>query len=185
MGAKSVVAIDHITNPGVRDVLIPYFNSAVEMHAANVMTLDKFLPERSFDTILYFGLLYHLRYPMLALRKVASRLRKDGLLLIETAILTKPEVENMPMLWCPVKDSPYETTSCTFFNIAGLKATLESFGFEMLAAQRMHRDPKNHPVPHMDRAFFVFRLAQTMTAYLEEYWEGSGRDTPLYPDNPG
>jgi tRNA (mo5U34)-methyltransferase len=83
LGAE-VVAIDH-TNPvntgfqAAREIL----GSSVEYVQANVYTLE---PEElgSFDVILFLGVLYHLRHPLLALDRLRALSR--GLLFVESLV---------------------------------------------------------------------------------------------------
>lgn len=43
--------------------------------------------EEEFDIVIFFGILYHLRYPQLGLAKIRNILKTDGILLLETAVL--------------------------------------------------------------------------------------------------
>lgn len=83
LGAE-VIAIDHTdgANTGflaARRIL----GSSVEYVQANVYTLD---PEKlgSFDVILFLGMLYHLRHPLLALDRLRAVAR--GLLFVESLV---------------------------------------------------------------------------------------------------
>lgn len=49
----------------------------------------------SFDVVLHFGTLYHLRNPILSLEKTYENLRPNGYLAIETQIYEHPDDENM------------------------------------------------------------------------------------------
>jgi tRNA (mo5U34)-methyltransferase len=53
-----------------------------------VMNVYDISPEKlkKFDIIMFFGVLYHLRHPMLALEKIRTVMKDDGLLLLETLI---------------------------------------------------------------------------------------------------
>jgi hypothetical protein len=62
----------------------------------------------------------------------------DGHLLIETAIW-EGERKNA-MLFCPIEgESPYEGTSCTFFNEKGLVDTLKSLGFQTVHMELLEK----------------------------------------------
>lgn len=50
--------------------------------------------EQQFDVILFMGVFYHLRYPLLGLDAVVTRLKPDGLMLFQT--LTMPGQETLP-----------------------------------------------------------------------------------------
>jgi tRNA (mo5U34)-methyltransferase len=83
LGAE-VVAIDH-TDPKNTGFLAAkkILGSSVEYVQANVYTLD---PEQlgSFDVILFLGVLYHLRHPLLALDRLRALSR--GHLLVESLV---------------------------------------------------------------------------------------------------
>jgi SAM-dependent methyltransferase len=83
-----------------------------------------------FDIIFFFGVLYHLRDPFSAIKKCSDLLFDSGLLLIETA--TFENIESIPLIYIPVKDSPLEETSCSLFNKNGITTTLNSLDFEIL-----------------------------------------------------
>lgn len=165
-GAASVTGVDISLNPGVAELILPYYRSNIEQRQLNVMKAASL--GRKFDTILCLGLLYHLRYPFSALKLFTDMLTPEGFLLIETAILDKPEVADMPMLWCPVKTSPYERTSCTFFNSRGMRETMDALGMTLVAEVPMKRQKHNHP--GMDRGAFVFMKSAERDPFLEVYW---------------
>ena len=124
MGAAEVVGIDNDLSKPATEFLIPYFKSKVRMELMNVYDLgpDKF---GLFDIVIFPGVLYHLRYPFWGLRAIRSVLKPGGNLIVETPIWRGEN--NNAMLFCPIgKDSPYETSSCTFFNEKGLVDTLTS-----------------------------------------------------------
>jgi tRNA (mo5U34)-methyltransferase len=83
LGAE-VVAIDHIdpANTGFQAAR-RIFGSSVEYVQANVYTLQ---PEQlgTFDVILFLGVLYHLRHPLLALDRLRALSR--GLLFVESLV---------------------------------------------------------------------------------------------------
>lgn len=88
--------------------------------------------------VIFPGVLYHLRYPFWGLRAIRDVLKIDGHLLIETAIWE--DERNNAMLFCPIgADSPYEGTSCTFFNEKGLVDTLKSLGFQTVHMDLLHK----------------------------------------------
>lgn len=133
LGAAEVVAIDNDLSKGAVEVLIPFYGSKIKMHEMNLYDLG---PSSFglFDVVLLPGVLYHLRYPFWGLRAIRSVLRVDGQLLIETP-LWEAERHNA-ILFCPVSsDSPYEESSCTFFNLKGIVDTLSSMGFRTVAVE--------------------------------------------------
>jgi tRNA (mo5U34)-methyltransferase len=135
MGATEVVGIDNDLSKGATELLIPYLKSSVRMYRVNLYDLT---PETFglFDVIIFPGVLYHLRYPFWGRRAIRDVLKIDGHLLIETAIWEGDR--NNAMLFCPIaSDSPYEETSCTFFNAKGLLDTLTSLGFQTVQMERL------------------------------------------------
>lgn len=125
--AAEVIGIDNLLSSGAVEVLIPYFRSRVRMHEMNLFDLT---PEKfgRFDIIICPGVVYHLRYPFLAMRILRDLLAPNGILVLETAILRIHE--GTALLYCPApKDSPYEKTSVTFFNPRGMLDSLASFGY--------------------------------------------------------
>lgn len=133
MGAAEVVGIDNDLSKPATEFLIPYFKSKVQMHQMNMYDLT---PERfgRFDVVIFPGVLYHLRYPFWGLKVIRDILKPGGHLIVETGIWLGER--NNAMLFCPVGDaSPYEPTSCTFFNEKGLLDTLASLGFRTLARE--------------------------------------------------
>lgn len=126
LGASEVIGIDNNLSLAAIEFLIPYFKSTIQMHKLNVTSLS---PEKFglFDVILFAGVLYHLRYPFWALKLIRDVLKEDGLLVIETGVLV--DHNQLPLLFCPIgTESPYEPTSCTFFNLKGLIDSLFSLG---------------------------------------------------------
>ncbi len=130
-GASEIMGIDNNISKGSVELLIPFLKSKVRMQELNVYEL---LPEKhgTFDIILFFGVLYHLRFPFLSLQKIANCLSEGGLLLIESGMLNVPTLANKDLLYCPVEESPYDPTACTFFNAKGLCSTMRSFNFQLL-----------------------------------------------------
>jgi len=126
LGARKVIGIDNDLSPAATEFLIPYFKSSIEMHQVNVLDLSPDMFGK-FDVILFAGVLYHLRYPFWGLKCVADALEEGGTLIIETGILV--DDNSRPLLFCPIgNESPYEPTSCTFFNLKGLSDSLFSLG---------------------------------------------------------
>ena len=127
LGAAEVIGIDNDLSPGLTEFLIPFKRSRVRAVQLNINDLT---PKRfgQFDVVLFAGVLYHLRYPMWALKRIADVLRPGGTLLIEGAFLDG--LDDLPVIFCPYNvPHLYEHTCVTFFNDAGLAATLASLGF--------------------------------------------------------
>jgi len=130
-GAKEVIGIDIKYSKGAVELLIPLFKSKVKIYELSLyeLTSEKF---GFFDIVIFFGVLYHLRYPFLALKRITDCLSNKGKLLLEGGMLTDGTLEGVEMLYCPYENSPYEPSSCTFFNKKGLCAMMRSLNFELL-----------------------------------------------------
>jgi len=91
-GAKRIVAVDRCPPDHLGFAMAhSLLNSKAEYEAASVYDLN---PEKhgTFDVVLFFGVLYHLRHPLLALEKI-HRVCKE-LLLIESQVLDEALVCN-------------------------------------------------------------------------------------------
>jgi len=141
-----VTAIDYLTAeetgfPIAKELI----GSEVELRQMNVYDLS---PEElgTFDLVLFLGVLYHLRDPMLALDRIAGVSR--GRLIVETqmiddALLTSagefkrladldPELEQIPLMqFYPGRALNNDPTNAWAPNEACLGAMLEESGFEI------------------------------------------------------
>ncbi|HWB87299.1 MAG TPA: class I SAM-dependent methyltransferase [Bryobacteraceae bacterium] len=169
LGAAEVVGIDNDLSRGATEVLIPHLKSKVQMRLLNVMDLT---PETfgKFDVIIFAGVLYHLRYPIQALKVIRDAMADGATLIVETGVFT--EHDNLALLWCPTgTDSPYEPTSVAFFNAKGLTDTLHSLGITTRSMTYLN----GKQVPH-DRATFVCTYSEAdVDPVLRTYWDGSHR----------
>lgn len=125
-GAREVIGIDNDLSTGAVELLIPHFDSKVQMRQMNLYELTPETMGR-FDVILFFGVLYHLRYPFWGLKRIIDCLEEQGVMALESGMNVSPYLKDVELLVCPVERSPYnEPTSCTFFNQLGLATTLRS-----------------------------------------------------------
>lgn len=192
LGAKEVIGIDNNLSLGAVNLLIPYLKSKVKMYELNVLDLK---PETfgMFDIVIFPGVLYHLRYPFWALKAIKDVLREGGQLIIETAVFM--DENKRAILFCPVEsESPYEDTSCTFFNMKGLRDTLLSMGLITQKTELLYIPEKSNstsllstiksrlkalkPVkPYIDRATFICckqsKAEDTRFNQLQEYWDST------------
>lgn len=83
-GASRIVGVDIMDENffGFRDIK-NLLDSKVEYVRADVYTMSNIIKEK-FDIVIFFGVLYHLRHPLLALDQL--RELTSGILLLETAI---------------------------------------------------------------------------------------------------
>ncbi len=126
-GATEIYAADNDASPGLTNFIVPFRNSIIKPIEININDLDKANLGR-FDVIFCCGLVYHLQAPFWGLRQVRDALKAGGILILETAILDA--FEDFPFVaYVPDRTSPYEPTSPTFFNRAGLRNALSVLGF--------------------------------------------------------
>lgn len=136
LNALEVVGIDNDMPEYFNNVIVKSLNSKVNFKQINLYNLE---PSTFgvFDLIIFPGVLYHLRYPFWGLKTIRNLLKDGGELLIETPIWDG--CHNNAILFCPTgPDSPYEATSCTFFNEKGLIDTVKSLGFEVVKIKYFH-----------------------------------------------
>jgi tRNA (mo5U34)-methyltransferase len=101
--------------------------SRVEYRVENVYDLD---PKRHglFDIVLFLGVLYHLRNPMLALDSVRGVTRPGGLVFVDTRIWSEADAPASPLpLWryFPRDSLDGDATNKWAPNVPGLRAMLE------------------------------------------------------------
>jgi len=133
-GAAEVVGIDNYP-PMARkfEICRAALDSRVESHLASVYDLN---PHNwgTFDLVMFFGVLYHLRHPILALQKISSVC--TGTLLMQTATCQdkseKPMAEFHPFgVKSGPPENPMHDPTCFWFpNIACCAAMLEHVGFK-------------------------------------------------------
>ena len=161
-GAESVVAIDNDRSAGACELVFPLLAPKVEYRHQNLFALQE---RDHFDIVQFFGVLYHLRFPFQGLHKMAQVAKIGGLILIEGGMLVLPKCEDMAMLFCPPPErSPYDPSSVTFFNRAGLDAAMHSFGCERIRPERYWE-----PSGEIRRGFFVYQKRENVN---HGYWEG-------------
>jgi tRNA (mo5U34)-methyltransferase len=94
-GASEVIAVEanpgavrrfHICKDALGSKITPYLASVYDLSPRRLGT---------FDVVFFFGVLYHLRDPLLALEKVLSVC--TGTMLMETAVFKDPSVKHIPV----------------------------------------------------------------------------------------
>ena len=144
-GAKRVVALDrHPATLKGFATAHSLLNSKAEYEVASVYDLD---PEKhgTFDVVLFFGVLYHLRHPLLALEKIHSICTE--LLLIESLVLDEafisskseqkalrdidPLLEDSPLMQFYPSNELYDDYSNWWSpNIECIRSMVETSGFQ-------------------------------------------------------
>lgn len=168
MGASSVVAIDNDESSGAL-FLKDHLKSSVVFKHINFYDVD----DGPYDIILFLGVLYHLRYPFTAMRKLAALTKPGSRVYIESGMLDAHH--GQPMMYCPVRSSPYEVTSCSFFNMDGLVETMWSFGFTKRGTPCTIPSEQGQMVR---RCWCEFEKTHDTPHDLEMYWESTHRSNP-------
>jgi len=89
-----------------------------------------------FDIVLFLGVLYHLRNPMLALDKIRSVTKNGGLLFVETQMAVDPDLAacaTPAMQFFPRHDLNGDPTTKWGPNLSGLRAIVEESQFHALS----------------------------------------------------
>ncbi len=113
-------------------------NSQVEDQNIDVLDLN---PEKlgTFDVVLFLGVLYHMKYPLLALEKVASVTKE--LLILETHIQPLLSLINKPiMMFYPHDELSKDITNWCGPNIAMVKSMLTTAGFAQVKLVKWRKD---------------------------------------------
>ncbi len=116
--------------------------SKVNYRVENVYDLD---PEKlgQFDIILFLGVLYHLRNPLLALDRIRKVLQPDGLLFVETELCTDDRLNDCDApVWQYYPDDTLNQDDSNKWapNFSGLKTVIADCQFELLFDQKkVHR----------------------------------------------
>ncbi len=87
-GAKSVVAVDRF------NIVMDTFKIAKDMLNSNVVyngsfDVDRYINGWQFNVVLFYGVLYHLENPLLAMANVHRLTTDGGICLLETAMSTR------------------------------------------------------------------------------------------------
>jgi tRNA (mo5U34)-methyltransferase len=191
-GASRVVACDHYSWHGVgwgtgngkagfalaREAL----GSRVEDLDVDVMDLS---PERvgTFDVVLFLGVLYHLRHPLLALERVAAVTR--DLLVIET-VVDMAGFKRPAVAFYPDRELNADPTNWWGPNIPAVTGMLRSVGFERVRTVTPVRSAPYRLVrafAHRARGKNSVSLAFRQDRAALHAWKLPGRD-PVRLDNP-
>jgi SAM-dependent methyltransferase len=170
-GAAEVFGVDTSLSVGAVEFLIPYFQSKVRMQELGLYDLSV-ATHGQFDVILFPGVLYHLRYPFLALNTLAELLLEGGRMIIETGIFA--DDDERALLFCPVgQESPYEPSSVTFYNRKGLIDSLRTFGLRTDAVDyKSDKDRRRTDGAIIRGTFLCTKVAALAAEHPHHYWKG-------------
>jgi tRNA (mo5U34)-methyltransferase len=147
-GAAEVVAVDYRASEASGfAIAAELLDSHVNYFVENVYDLT---PEKygTFDVVLFFGLLYHLRNPLLALDKIRAMMKTGGLMFLETQMLDNavlmpdgtfktlselsPELVDVPLWQFYGRDAlGKDATNRWAPNLTGLKRAVEEAQFKV------------------------------------------------------
>lgn len=130
-GAKRVVASDVWETMGrdAFDFARTELGSSVEPVQASVYDLPEVLGGERFDVVLFLGVLYHLRHPLLAIEKVAEATAPGGLAVVETAVDAESLMDRPLMAFYPGDELNHDATNWWAPNVPALAAMLGVSGF--------------------------------------------------------
>jgi SAM-dependent methyltransferase len=101
LGAAEVLATDDLSQRKVVTRNVPFVRECLGSRVRYRDDVSVYeLPERlgrTFDAVIFYGVLYHLRYPGMALAQLRRVLEPGGVLLLETAVL--PDEQEPVMRW--------------------------------------------------------------------------------------
>jgi SAM-dependent methyltransferase len=171
-GALEIEGIDNCLSLGAVEFLIPFLKSRVRMREMGLYNLTPTVLGE-FDIVLFLGVLYHLRYPFQALRIVTDILRDGGYMIVETGIFA--DDDRRSLLFCPVgEESPYERSSCSFFNRKGLIDTLRSFGLRVESVGYCNDEDRSCVDGRVIRGTFLCVNDRSLRKeFPHEYWVGA------------
>jgi len=159
-GAARVLATDHFSWGGEGwgtkvgfDLAHTLLGSAVESLEIDAMDVS---PERlgRFDVVLFLGVLYHLRNPLLGLERAAAMSRE--MLVVETT-LHMHHVSEPAMQFFPGRELNNDPTNWWSPNVACVKAMLTSLGFKRVEYLPYFQDRETgNPAPSRG-VFHAFR----------------------------
>jgi len=162
-GIEPVTGIDNNISEGI-GLMRELRGSKLTIREKSVYSLDR---DNQFRTVLFMGVLYHLRYPINGISAVVGATQTGGIIVVESGFYG-PNDE--PLIHCPVTTSPWDATSCTFFNLRGLDETFASFGCKRVGeAVFMDHGKDDHTL----RGMAVYTKCREMRF---DYWEGIHRD---------
>lgn len=170
-GAVEIVSIDNNMSIGAKNLLIPRLQSKINMIELSIYDLNY---SEYFDYTFCYGVLYHLRYPFLGLKKLVDATKINGDIIIETGTVINEDLEKYSICGSTSRhNSPYEGSSCIFFNKKGLIDTMSTFECSLNWYEYYNR-PQTSTSSNfvVDRCIFSFKKNNK---YQCDYWDGIHR----------
>ena len=135
-GAKRVVAADIWETFGrdAFDFARAELGSSVEPAQASVYDLPDLLDQR-FDLVLFLGVLYHLKHPLLAIEKISEITTPGGLAIVETAVDVASLMDRPLMAFYPGDELNGDPTNWWTPNVPALASMLDVCGFRDMVSR--------------------------------------------------
>jgi tRNA (mo5U34)-methyltransferase len=131
-GAKRVVATDVWESAGRAgfDLAREELGSSVEPVEASIYDLPEVLGGERFDLVLFLGVLYHLRHPLLGIEKAAACTQPGGLCFVDTVVDVGVLTADRPMMtFYPGHEVNHDATTWWAPNIFALQEMMKVSGF--------------------------------------------------------
>lgn len=168
-GVDEIIGIDNNVSTGATNLLIPRMGSKVKMIESSLYTLDY---QEYFDYTFCYGVLYHLRYPFMGLKKLVDITKVGGTIVIETGVVVNQDLQKYSICGATAKlNSPYDGSSCIFFNKEGLINTMSTFECDINWVELYNKpyiSEKSNFIT--DRCIFSFTKKRS---YGDEYWDST------------
>jgi len=152
-----------------------HLKSKVRYKEVSVYKLDSHFKDQ-FDIAIFFGVLYHLRYPQLGIAKIRNALKTGGILLMETAVLLDTNDTIIQTDYKKIYTNDRSTWNA--FSVPALCSLLKESYFEVKECKTIVRQDNERKIGR------VFILAKAFSGindhhyfpdlFLENYFEKIG-----------
>ena len=169
-GAKRVVATDvwEMWGRDAFDFARAELGSAVEPVQASVYDLPVALGGERFDVVLFLGVLYHLKHPLLGIEKVAEVTAPGGLAVIETAVDAETLMDRPLMAFYPGDELNHDPTNWWTPNVPALASMLGVSGFrEVVSPVQLYGG--NRSIFHAVKVSDAEREEQVRRDYMDRH----------------
>jgi tRNA (mo5U34)-methyltransferase len=168
-GAKRVVATDIWETLGrdAFDFARAELGSQVEPLQVSVYDLPDLLDQR-FDLVLFLGVLYHLKHPLLGIEKISEVTAPGGLAVVETAVDAETLMDRPLMAFYPGDELNHDPTNWWTPNVPALASMLGVSGFGSAVA-RVQLYGGNRSVFHAVKMSDAEREKQARREYLDRH----------------
>ena len=173
-------AAPHVTGFAVASQIL---GSRVEYTVENVYNLA---PEKhgTFDLVLFLGVLYHLRNPLLALDRIRGVTKAGGMLFVDTQVTSSRWLRllRIPAWQYHLRDDlNRDATNKWSPNLPGLKAVIEEAQFHVLAEATSRQRAFVRAEAFCDSSLEFFRR---LDSSVRMWGESGPNDTAREPEQP-